>query len=94
MNLIRWSRERRTSPSFRALSVEEVSKHNKLEDCWIIMDGTVYDVTDFLRVHPGGAETIMKYAGKDCTDAFNKAHSYVNKEELLFNSIVGVISRQ
>lgn len=91
MNLLRWSRERHRHPSFGTFTVEEVSKHNKPEDCWVIMEGMVYDITDFLKLHPGGADTIMKYAGKDCTDAFNKAHSYVNKDELLFNEIVGVV---
>ncbi|CAD24984.1 similarity to HYPOTHETICAL PROTEIN OF THE CYTOCHROME B5 FAMILY: YDAA_SCHPO [Encephalitozoon cuniculi GB-M1] len=91
MDLIRWSREKHRDPSFAPLTADEVSKHNRSDDCWIIMDGVVYDVTDFLRLHPGGVDTIMEYAGKDCTDAFNQAHGYINKNELLFNSIVGVV---
>lgn len=30
------------------------------------------DVTSFLDKHPGGASTIIKYAGKDATKAFKK----------------------
>ncbi|KAG5858946.1 cytochrome b5-like heme/steroid binding domain-containing protein [Encephalitozoon hellem] len=93
MNLIRWSRERRRAPSFRTFTVEEVSRHDKVDDCWIIMDGVVYDVTDFLRLHPGGIDVIMKHAGRDCTDAFNKAHPHVNKE-LLLGSVIGTVVKE
>lgn len=93
MNLIRWSKERRRASSLKALTAEEVSRHNKADDCWIIMDGVVYDVTGFLNLHPGGMDVIMKYGGKDCTDAFNEAHDYVSKE-LLLNSVVGIVTKQ
>ena len=31
----------------RVISVKEISKHNKPEDLWIVVDETVYDMTDF-----------------------------------------------
>lgn len=40
---------------------------------WIIYKGNVYDVTDFVKDHPGGAELILEKAGKDATKAFNGA---------------------
>ncbi|SGZ47546.1 CIC11C00000003394 [Sungouiella intermedia] len=56
------------------LSFEEVAKHNSKTDCWVIIHGKAYDVTDFLNEHPGGAGIILKYAGKDATKAFDPIH--------------------
>ncbi len=55
-------------------SVEEVAKHNKKDDCWVIIDGKVLDVTSFLPDHPGGEKAILLYAGRDATEEFNMLH--------------------
>ncbi|CAG5078357.1 Similar to Cyt-b5: Cytochrome b5 (Drosophila melanogaster) [Cotesia congregata] len=52
-------------------SREEVAKHNNSESIWIIIKSYVYDVTDYLNEHPGGAELIKECAGKDATSDFN-----------------------
>lgn len=39
------------------LSVEEISKHSSPEDCWIVVDGKVWDITEFAPEHPGGGES-------------------------------------
>ncbi|KAF5205370.1 Cytochrome b5 [Thalictrum thalictroides] len=54
----------------------EVSKHNNLKDCWLLINGKVYDVTKFLGDHPGGSEVLLKATGKDATADFKKAHSH------------------
>ncbi|KAH8798451.1 putative cytochrome b2, mitochondrial precursor (L-lactate ferricytochrome C oxidoreductase) [Flagelloscypha sp. PMI_526] len=53
---------------------DEVSKHNTRDDCWVIIQGRVYDVTDFLDLHPGGTAVILKLAGKDATKIFMPIH--------------------
>ena len=55
-------------------TVEEVAKHNKKNDCWVIVDGQVLDVTSFLHEHPGGEKAILLYAGRDATEEFNMLH--------------------
>eukprot|EP00913_Durusdinium_trenchii_P017339 g16305.t1 len=52
-----------------SITREEVAKHNKAEDAWIIVDGDVYDVTKFAGVHPGGTQILLEYAGKDAGHA-------------------------
>ena len=42
----------------RSISVQEVQKHATLEDLWLVVDGTVYDLTDFASEHPGGSESM------------------------------------
>lgn len=51
-------------------SIEEVVKHNTKESAWIIVDGSVYDITEFLTQHPGGIEILGPYLGKEATEAF------------------------
>jgi L-lactate dehydrogenase (cytochrome) len=58
----------------RLISAQEVSKHNKREDCWVIIHGKVYDLTNFLPEHPGGIKVILNQAGKDATAAFDPIH--------------------
>ncbi|EGV66726.1 hypothetical protein CANTEDRAFT_129077 [Yamadazyma tenuis ATCC 10573] len=57
------------------VSVDEVLRHNKPDDCWIAINGKVFDVTKFLLMHPGGKERILKLAGRDATKDFGQIHS-------------------
>eukprot|EP00435_Cladocopium_sp_Y103_P009540 s3661_g2.t1 len=57
-----------------SITQEEVAKHNKADDAWIIVDGDVYDVTKFAGVHPGGTQILLEYAGKDATEDFYALH--------------------
>ena len=58
----------------RTFSMHEVAKHNTLDDCWVVINGSVYDMTDFLKDHPGGSKVVMIYAGKDATGDFSMLH--------------------
>ncbi len=48
----------------KMVSAQEVRKHNTRESCWVIIHGSVYDLSDFLDKHPGGAASILRYAGQ------------------------------
>lgn len=55
----------------REWSLAEVAQHNKPEDLFMVVQNKVYDVTDFVEDHPGGADTIAKHPGKDNTEGFS-----------------------
>nr|XP_050850448.1 cytochrome b5 isoform X1 [Vespula vulgaris] len=48
----------------------EVAKYNTATNSWIIIHDKVYDVTKFLKQHPGGEEVILEHAGRDGTEPF------------------------
>ncbi|KAM0752584.1 hypothetical protein T439DRAFT_354078 [Meredithblackwellia eburnea MCA 4105] len=58
------------------LTREEVVKHSRRDSCWIVIHSKVYDITNFLKegAHPGGDAILLKYAGKDATEAFEPLH--------------------
>lgn len=58
----------------REFTMEEVSKHNKESDCWVVVKNVVLDLTQFLDDHPGGRESIIKFAGQDATESFDMLH--------------------
>lgn len=75
----------------RLYSIEDVRKHNTKEDCWVIVDGKVYDVTSWIERHPGGELLILDVAGMDITDAFLVNHLSWVREKLLPHYQVGYV---
>jgi hypothetical protein len=51
----------------------------------------VYNVTPYLRYHPGGVAKLMLVAGKDGTDLFNKFHAWVNADSILGKCAIGTL---
>ncbi|XP_031731514.1 LOW QUALITY PROTEIN: fatty acid 2-hydroxylase [Anarrhichthys ocellatus] len=52
-----------TSPLF--FTEREVARHRTKDSCWVLLGTRVYDVTSFLRMHPGGEALILGRSGKD-----------------------------
>eukprot|EP00762_Andalucia_godoyi_P003062 ANDGO_01013.mRNA.1 Acyl-lipid (8-3)-desaturase len=57
----------------RKISWSEVEKHNKPSDAWLVIHGNVYNMTDFVKNHPGG-DMIMMGAGRDASALFESHH--------------------
>lgn len=60
------------SSAITQYTLEEVAVHNSNTDCWLAIEGTVYDVTEFIASenHPGG-DAILAGCGLDATELFN-----------------------
>lgn len=68
---------------------EEVRKHCTRTDCWIVVDRCVYDITEYVSRHPGGAGVLLEYAGRDCTEMFESVHPWVSHGTILREYFLG-----
>lgn len=65
----------------RSYPASEVVLHNNPEvGYWFIINGRVYDVSEFAHLHPGGLKIIQSYAGMDATISYKKAQHDINPE--------------
>ena len=52
----------------------EVRNHNTEDDLWMVLENKVFDLTDFVSIHPGGPGYLTMNAGMDGTDPFQDVH--------------------
>ncbi|KAL3622537.1 hypothetical protein CASFOL_033948 [Castilleja foliolosa] len=75
----------------RLISLNEVKQHKSEGDMWTVLKGRVYNISPYMKFHPGGVDMLMKAVGKDCTSLFNKYHAWVNAEFLMEKCLVGIL---
>lgn len=62
------------SKSLKQYSWIEIIKHDRPGDCWVVIHGKVYDLSEFAKKHPGGP-MIYDGCGGDCTSMWESYHS-------------------
>ena len=75
-------------------SREEVSRHDRADDAWVIVDGRVYDVTLFLDTHPGGIGVTESHLGTDISDVIRSedVHKHTRTAfELMDKYCIGIL---
>ncbi|XP_050373449.1 cytochrome b5 [Argentina anserina] len=70
-------------------TMKEASQHNTKDDCWIVIDGKVYDVSTYMDDHPGGDDVILATTGQDATDEFEDAGHSKSAKELMETMCIG-----
>jgi len=62
-------------------TLENVMLPNTEKDAWVVFSGGVYNVTSFMKMHPGGKEILLDHLGQDITEMFvsNRIHSHSEK---------------
>jgi cytochrome b involved in lipid metabolism len=54
--------------------MEKVRANNNEASCWSVIDGNVYDLTNWIASHPGGKGNILSLCGKNGTAEFASKH--------------------
>ncbi len=53
----------------KVVDIDELMTHDGEDDPWFVVDGEVYN-GNFMKEHPGGAQSIISAAGMDVSDEF------------------------
>lgn len=74
------------------ITLDEVARHATDIDGWTVLRGNVYNISPYMKFHPGGEVMLRKAIGRDCTALFNKYHAWVNAEALLSKCLIGKLA--
>jgi hypothetical protein len=94
-NTRRKEKEGEAKKEVRIFTKAEVAKHDTVNDCWMIINGKVYDVTPFVDEHPGGDILMdVRYASSSIAhaipDEFLNPYLFAITFECEFKSICRV----
>ncbi|KNC47154.1 cytochrome b5 reductase 4 [Thecamonas trahens ATCC 50062] len=76
----------------RRISMAEVADHAEEDDAWMVVSGTVYNITKYIAYHPGGRDQLLRGAGRDATDLFFSVHPWVNIQMMLKSCVLGIVA--
>jgi hypothetical protein len=62
------------APAPVVYTMERVRANNSADYCFTVISGKVYDLTKWIKSHPGGSGAILSLCGTDGTAAFNSQH--------------------
>ena len=68
-------------PPKSTIALSEVALHAAADDCWSVVNGNVYDLTQWINEHPGGSGPVESMCGIDASTPFNNQHNGQGKPE-------------
>lgn len=82
------------SSTTKVYTMVEVAINKDRKSCWSAISGKVYDLTNAIDLHPGGAEKILGICGKDGSSAFTGQHGGQEKPEaFLATLVIGTLAK-
>ena len=54
----------------RRITLAEVARHARPDDCWMAIDGSVYDFSAYLPNHPSEPQLIEPWCGREASEAY------------------------
>ncbi|KAL7473733.1 hypothetical protein ACHAXS_014220 [Conticribra weissflogii] len=78
----------KTLPSY---SLSEISRHSTRQSTWLIYRSQVLDVTKWISSHPGGEQTLLRFAGMDATDEIRAFHDDWVLEDKIRHFVIGTV---
>ena len=85
------AKEKNAKP-MKSYTIAEVATHNTKDDAWIIVKNQVLDVSKWIYSHPGGEQTLLRFAGMDATDELRAFHDDWVLETKLPHFVIGTVS--
>lgn len=58
------------APMALQYTLKDVAKHAVATDCWMAINGQVYDFSAYVPQHPAAPDVFTRYCGGDATRAF------------------------
>jgi cytochrome b involved in lipid metabolism len=79
----------------KQITWQQVKKNNKASSCWTVINGKVYNVTRWIRQHPGGSQRILSLCGKNGSAMFSGQHAGQSAPENILKSYqIGVLRKK
>ena len=74
-------------------TLTQVAEHTTASNCWMAIDGSVYDVSSYTSRHPGGLGTIMQGCGRDATSIYNGERKHMGQDAILALYKIGTLAQ-
>ena len=54
-----------------SFSLVTLARHDHIDDCWMAIDGVVYDFTEYIPRHPTAPEVMTIWCGRDASVGYH-----------------------
>ena len=74
------------APTKVGYTMTQVRANNTAANCWAVIDDSVYDLTNWIKSHPGGSGAIVGLCGTDGSSSFSAKHGNQSRPAAQLNS--------